>query len=119
MAIELYFYLKITYFSPTGAWNGTWRRLKWPQVMFSYGLGYDMAQETDSAETPYPANSLLLRHDFDQKMSHFWTPADLKWYLEMASMAPSHLAICKTKILVHYEFKVRINVVGRAKNLPK
>ena len=87
--------------------------------MFSYGFGYDMAQETDSAETPYPANSLLQRHDFDQKMSHFWTPADLKWYLEMASMAPSHLAICKTKILVHYEFKVHINVVGRAKNLPK
>ena len=29
-----------------------------------------------------------------------------KWYLEMAPMAPSHhLAICKTKILVHYELK--------------
>ena len=70
-------------------------------------------------ETPYPTNSLLQRHDLDQKMSHFWTPADLKRYLEMASMALSHLAICKTKILVHYEFKVHINVVGRAKNLQK
>ena len=43
-----------------------------------------------------------------------------KWYLEMAPMAPSHhLAICKTKILVHYEFKVHINVVDRAKKLQK
>ena len=43
----------------------------------------------------------------------------MKWYLEMAPMAPSHLAICKTKILVYYEFKVHINVVGRAKKLQK
>ena len=33
-------------------------------------------------------------------------------------MTLCHLAICKTKILVHYEFKVHI-VVGRAKNLQK
>ena len=34
-------------------------------------------------------------------------------------MASNHLPIYISKLLVHFEFKVRINVVGRAKNLPK
>lgn len=34
-------------------------------------------------------------------------------------MTSTHLAICIRKFLVHFEFKVRINVVGRAKPLQK
>ena len=34
-------------------------------------------------------------------------------------MTSTHLAICIRKFLVHFEFKVRINVIGRAKNLQK
>ena len=34
-------------------------------------------------------------------------------------MAPNHLPICISKLLVHFEPKVRINVAGRAKNLQK
>ena len=34
-------------------------------------------------------------------------------------MASNHLLICISKLLVHFEFKVRINVVGRAKKLQK
>ena len=63
--------------------------------------------------------AIQIWHDLAKKKSHFWTPADLKWYLEMPSLALSHLTICKNKILVHYEFKVHINVVGRAKKLQK
>ena len=63
--------------------------------------------------------AIQIWHDLAKKKSHFWTPADLKRYLEMASMALPHLAICKAKILVHYEFKVHINVVGIGKILQK
>ena len=34
-------------------------------------------------------------------------------------MAPNHLPICISKLQVHFEFKVHINVVGRAKKLKK
>ena len=34
-------------------------------------------------------------------------------------MTSTHLAICIRKFLVRFEFKVRINVIGRAKNLQK
>ena len=34
-------------------------------------------------------------------------------------MAPNHLPICISKLLVHFEPKVRINVAGRAINLQK
>ena len=53
------------------------------------------------------------------KITHFGPALDLEWHLEEASMASGHvlgwIAIYKTKILVHYEFKVHINVVGRGK----
>ena len=44
-------------------------------------------------------------------------PASLKGLVKFS--ASSHLAICIRKLLVHFEFKVPINVVGRAKNLQK
>ena len=34
-------------------------------------------------------------------------------------MASNHLPICISKLLVHFEFKVRINVVSRAKKTAK
>ena len=34
-------------------------------------------------------------------------------------MAPNHLPICISKLQVHFEFKVHINVVGRAKKTEK
>ena len=34
-------------------------------------------------------------------------------------MAPNHLSICVSKLQVHVELKVRINVVRRAKKLKK
>ena len=56
---------------------------------------------------------------FDPKKGFFCPPPDLKMAPGEDSMASSHLAICIRKLLVHFEFKVPINVVGRAKNLQK
>ena len=46
-------------------------------------------------------------------------PTNLEWHLEWGLMAPNHLPICISKLLVHFEPKVHINVAGRAKNLQK
>ena len=106
-------------FGPTWTWNGAWMGRKSVQHMYSHCLGCVLVHFPVSRWVIGLIWQPTIMVYFDQKMSHFWTPAHLKWYLEMASMAPSHLSICKTKILVHYEFKVHINVVGRAKNLQK
>ena len=37
---------------------GAWRGLKWPNVMFSHGLGGDMAQKTVSRWISLPGTSL-------------------------------------------------------------
>ena len=56
---------------------------------------------------------------FEPKKGLFWPPPDLKMAPGEGLMASSHLAICIRELLVHFEFKVRINVVGRVKNLQK
>ena len=74
--------------APGGDFNG-------PESCFSMNLGliWPMRQILCRFHTLRTA-FWLLWHDFDQK-SHFWNPADLKWYFEMNLMAYSHLAMCQ------------------------
>ena len=87
--------------------------------MFSHGLGCDMAHQTVSRWVSLPWNQPTIMVHFDPKMGIFGRPLSWKWHLERGKMASNHLPLCIRKLIVHFEFKVRINVVGRAKNLPK
>ena len=110
---------KTPIFGPTWTWNDTWMGHKSAQHIFSHCLGCVLAHYPVSRWVIGLVWQPTMMVHFDPKKGFFCPPPDLKMAPGEDSMASSHLAICIRKLLVHFEFKVPINVVGRAKNLQK
>ena len=110
---------KTPIFGPTWTWNGTWMVHKSAQHIFPHCLGCVLAHYPVSRWVIGLVWQPTMMVHFEPKKGLFWPPPDLKMAPGEGLMASSHLAICIRELLVHFEFKVRINGVGRAKNLPK
>ena len=106
-------------FGPTWTWNDTWMGHKSAQNIFPHCLGCVLAHYPVSRWVIGLVWQPTMMVHFEPKKGLFWPPPDLKMAPGEGLMASSHLAICIRELLVHFEFKVRINVVGRVKNLQK
>ena len=119
LSFWLFLTKKTPIFGPTWTWNDTWMEHKSAQHIFSHCLGCVLAHYPVSRWVIGLVWQPTMMVHFDPKKGFFCPPPDLKMAPGEDSMASSHLAICIRKLLVHFEFKVPINVVGRAKNLQK
>ena len=119
LSFQLYLSHKSPIFGPTWTWNDTWMGHKSAQNIFPHCLGCVLAHYPVSRWVIGLVWQPTMMVHFEPKKGLFWPPPDLKMAPGEGLMASSHLAICIRELLVHFEFKVRINGVGRAKNLPK
>ena len=119
LLLWLFFTQKTLIFGPTWTWNCTWMVHKSVQHTFSHWLRCVLSHFPVSRWIFGLIWQPTIMVHFDPKNGYFWMPPDLEWYLERGWMASSHLPIHVSKLLVHFQPKIHITVVVRARNLTK